>query len=156
MEGNYFHFWMAWPQSVKYFFFFYQSPCSSLCTVFVTVWSNALKVLLTNVSTSDTVHIIGEKNEFLTIAWNWSVIFLKILWKYEDSIQGVSNYKNAISRWCTFHNNRRKVWYSFWQPKPFKSDEKCFFYLFYLFLFTRNLCFCLDLLVMYKNDLIRR
>ena len=39
--------------------------------------------------------------------------------------------------------------------KPFKSDEKCFFFqLKELFLFSRYLSFCLDFLVMYKKLLV--
>ena len=51
---------MALLHSVSYFFFFYQSPSSSLCTVFDSISSNIDEVLSTNASPN--VFIFGDFN----------------------------------------------------------------------------------------------
>ena len=49
-----------------------------------------------------------------------------------------------------------QVWDNFANWKPFKNDEKCFYFTLRAFLFSKYLSFCLDFLVMKKNSLIRK
>ena len=57
---SYLCFPMALLHSVTYFFFFYQSPSSSLCTVFDPISSNIDEVLLINPSAN--VFVFGDFN----------------------------------------------------------------------------------------------
>ena len=57
---SYLHFLLALLHSVSYFFFLYQSPSLSLCTVFNSISSNIDKVLSVNPSTN--VFVFGDFN----------------------------------------------------------------------------------------------
>ena len=57
---TYLCFWLALLNSVSYFFFLYQSPYSSLCTVFDSISSNINEVLSINPSAN--VFVFGDYN----------------------------------------------------------------------------------------------
>ena len=56
----YLFFWLALLHSVSYFFFFYQSPSSSLCMVFDFISSNIDEVLATKPPAN--VFVLGDFN----------------------------------------------------------------------------------------------
>ena len=57
---SYLCFWLALLHSVSYFFFFYRSPSSALCTVFDSISSNIDEVLSINPSAN--VFVFGDFN----------------------------------------------------------------------------------------------
>ena len=80
--GSYLCFWLALLDALSYFFFLYQSPSSSLCTVFDSISSNTDEALFINLPTN--VFVFGDFNVHHKYWLTYSVLtpFHRIAYDY--------------------------------------------------------------------------